>query len=91
MAQNTLSSWNFYQGWDVYQDHLVKAIEPLSAETSDATAVFPTPGGPVMSKIGTFVSTSLLLLLSLFSSVAFLDKWMQANQRQRKLNLKYQR
>ncbi len=32
MTQNTLSSWNFYKGWDVYQGHLVKAIEPLTAE-----------------------------------------------------------
>src|SRR5712692_9737648 len=32
MAQNTLSSWNFYKGWDTYQGHLVKAIEPLTAE-----------------------------------------------------------
>jgi hypothetical protein len=26
------SIWYFYSGWDVYQDHLVKAIEPLTAE-----------------------------------------------------------
>jgi len=32
MTQDTISPWNFYQGWDVYQDHLVKAIEPLTAE-----------------------------------------------------------
>ena len=32
MAQHTLSLWTFYQGWDVYQDHLVRAIEPLTAE-----------------------------------------------------------
>ena len=32
MTQNTVSPWNFYKGWDVYQDHLVKAIEPLTAE-----------------------------------------------------------
>src|SRR2546421_10206560 len=32
MAQNTLSVWQFYKGWDIYQNHLVKAIEPLTAE-----------------------------------------------------------
>ncbi len=32
MAQNTISSWNFYKGWDIYQSHLVRAIEPLTAE-----------------------------------------------------------
>ncbi len=32
MTQDTLSPWNFYKGWDVYQGHLVKAIEPLTAE-----------------------------------------------------------
>jgi uncharacterized damage-inducible protein DinB len=32
MRQDTVSSWNFYKGWDVYQGHLVKAIEPLTAE-----------------------------------------------------------
>src|SRR5262245_58746475 len=32
MAQHTLSLWTFYQGWDAYQDHLVRAIEPLTAE-----------------------------------------------------------
>jgi uncharacterized damage-inducible protein DinB len=32
MTQNTLSPWNFYKGWDVYQGHLVRAIEPLTAE-----------------------------------------------------------
>ena len=31
MAQNTISPWTFYKGWDVYQDHLVKAVEPLTA------------------------------------------------------------
>ena len=29
---NPISPWNFYKGWDVYQGHLVKAIEPLTAE-----------------------------------------------------------
>jgi uncharacterized damage-inducible protein DinB len=32
MTQHTPSVWNFYKGWDVYQGHLVKAIEPLTAE-----------------------------------------------------------
>src|SRR5436305_15230795 len=32
MTQHTVSPWNFYQGWDVYQGHLVKAIEPLTVE-----------------------------------------------------------
>ena len=32
MTQNTHSSWNFYKGWEVYQEHLVQAIEPLTAE-----------------------------------------------------------
>jgi len=32
MTQHTLTSWNFYKGWDVYQNLLVKAIEPLTAE-----------------------------------------------------------
>ena len=32
MTQHTVSPWDFYQGWDVYQEHLVKAIEPLTAE-----------------------------------------------------------
>ena len=32
MKQNTLTVWKFYKGWDVYQNHLVKAIEPLTAE-----------------------------------------------------------
>jgi hypothetical protein len=31
MTQDTISPWNFYQGWDVYQGHLVKADESLSA------------------------------------------------------------
>src|SRR5947199_10580676 len=32
MAHNTLTVWNFYKGWDTYQNHLIKAIEPLTAE-----------------------------------------------------------
>lgn len=32
MAQQTRALWNFYQGWDTYQGHLVKAIEPLTSE-----------------------------------------------------------
>ena len=32
MTQGIVSPWNFYQGWDVYQGHLVKTIEPLTAE-----------------------------------------------------------
>ena len=32
MTQHTVSPWHFYQGWDVYQGHLVKAIGPLTAE-----------------------------------------------------------
>jgi uncharacterized damage-inducible protein DinB len=32
MMQDTVSSWNFYKGWDSYQDHLVKVIEPLTPE-----------------------------------------------------------
>ncbi|MGO8947002.1 MAG: DinB family protein [Ktedonobacterales bacterium] len=37
MAPNSLSSWTFYQGWDVYNGHLVKAIEPLTAEQLNLT------------------------------------------------------
>ena len=36
MMQDTISPWNFYQGWDVYQGHLVKAIEHLTAEQLEA-------------------------------------------------------
>jgi uncharacterized damage-inducible protein DinB len=32
MTQHAVSPWTFYQGWDVYQGHLVKAIEPLTPE-----------------------------------------------------------
>jgi len=32
MTQSTISPWNFYKGWEVYQGHLVKAIAPLTAE-----------------------------------------------------------
>ncbi len=32
MTQNTFSPWSFYTGWDVYEGHLVKAIEPLTPE-----------------------------------------------------------
>jgi len=32
MTQHTVSPWNFYRGWDEYQGHLVKAIEPLTTE-----------------------------------------------------------
>lgn len=32
MTQNMTSVWKFYKGWDVYQDQLVKAVEPLTAE-----------------------------------------------------------
>jgi uncharacterized damage-inducible protein DinB len=32
MTQHTVSPWSFYKGWDVYQSHLVKAIEPLTHE-----------------------------------------------------------
>ena len=32
MAQEIVSSWYFYQGWDVYQGYLVKAIESLTPE-----------------------------------------------------------
>jgi len=32
MTQHTVSPWDFYQGWDVYQGHLVRAIAPLTAE-----------------------------------------------------------
>ncbi len=28
----TISPWNFYRGWEIYQGHLVKAIAPLTAE-----------------------------------------------------------
>jgi uncharacterized damage-inducible protein DinB len=32
MTQHTPSVWPFYKGWDVYQEHLIKAIAPLTAE-----------------------------------------------------------
>jgi uncharacterized damage-inducible protein DinB len=32
MTQHTISPWDFYRGWDVYQSNLVKAVEPLTAE-----------------------------------------------------------
>jgi uncharacterized damage-inducible protein DinB len=32
MTQNPQSSWNFYKGWEIYQEHLVRAIEPLTAQ-----------------------------------------------------------
>ncbi len=32
MEQQTFSPWYYYQGWDVYQNHLVEAIRPLTAE-----------------------------------------------------------
>ena len=32
MTQNTHSSWNFYKGWEVYQEQLTKAIAPLSPD-----------------------------------------------------------
>lgn len=32
MAQNIPSPWYYYRGWDVYQDHLVQAIKPLTRE-----------------------------------------------------------
>lgn len=32
MTQHTVSPWDFYRGWDVYQGHLVKAIKPLTVE-----------------------------------------------------------
>ena len=32
MTQDMVSPWSFYKGWDVYQSHLVKAIEPLAPE-----------------------------------------------------------
>ena len=32
MTQQAVTPWTFYQGWDVYQGHLVKAIEPLTPE-----------------------------------------------------------
>ena len=32
MTDNTLSLAPFYKGWDVYQQHLVTAIAPLSSE-----------------------------------------------------------
>jgi uncharacterized damage-inducible protein DinB len=35
MTQHTLSTWDFYRGWDAYQGYLVQAIEPLSAQQLD--------------------------------------------------------
>ena len=32
MTQYPISPWNFYKGWDVYQQHLTQAIAPLSPE-----------------------------------------------------------
>src|SRR5690242_17329282 len=32
MTQDTSSVWKFYKGWDVYQGHLVRAVEPLTLE-----------------------------------------------------------
>ncbi|GAC1393854.1 MAG: hypothetical protein NVS4B11_20270 [Ktedonobacteraceae bacterium] len=32
MTENTLSLTAFYKGWDIYQQHLVTAIAPLSSE-----------------------------------------------------------
>ena len=32
MTQQTTSLWHFYQGWNVYQSHLVKSIEPLTPD-----------------------------------------------------------
>ncbi|HZO73000.1 MAG TPA: DinB family protein [Ktedonobacteraceae bacterium] len=32
MGQQAVSPWYYYQGWDIYQDLLVKAIRPLTAE-----------------------------------------------------------
>ncbi|HEU5228915.1 MAG TPA: DinB family protein [Ktedonobacteraceae bacterium] len=32
MGQQTFSPWDYYQGWDVYQNLLVQAIKPLTTE-----------------------------------------------------------
>ncbi len=32
MTQSNIQLVNFYKGWDVYQDHLLKAIAPLSPD-----------------------------------------------------------
>ena len=32
MTQSPISPWTLYKGWESYQDQLVKAIEPLTAE-----------------------------------------------------------
>jgi uncharacterized damage-inducible protein DinB len=32
MTRSDVSPWSFYQGWDIYQNHLVEAIRPLSGE-----------------------------------------------------------
>jgi uncharacterized damage-inducible protein DinB len=40
MSENRSSLATFYKGWDVYQEHLVRAVAPLSAEQ---LAIHPAP------------------------------------------------
>jgi len=37
MAQNPRSSWSFYTGWDLYNGHLIKALQPLTPQQLELT------------------------------------------------------
>ena len=81
LAEQPTNLSPFYKGWDVYQDLLVKAIAPLSAEQLALRAAphLRSIGENTAHIIGTRVGWFHMLMGEGDAAIAPLDDWDQAN------------
>jgi uncharacterized damage-inducible protein DinB len=82
MTDNHLPLTTFYKGWDVYQQHLVTAIAPLSAEQLALRAAphLRSVGGNAAHIIGARAGWSYYVLERGDEHLAALANWDQADQ-----------
>ena len=81
MAEQQTNLSTFYKGWDVYQGHLVRAIEPLTVEQLVLRAAphLRSIGENAAHIIGTRVGWFHMLMGEGDAAIAPMDDWDQAN------------
>jgi uncharacterized damage-inducible protein DinB len=81
MAEQQTNLSTFYKGWDAYQDLLIKAIAPLSAEQLVLRAAphLRSIGENAAHIIGTRVGWFHMLMGEGDAAIAPMDDWDQAN------------